>query len=95
MKDLVFFVYLNQKLSLGPLFWLHAGPSEQREHGGNIFENMRGVGGKCGSEVGINSRGQMTFCLLPDILAQWVEQISEADYFFLILCSRNILQFDN
>ena len=41
-----------------------------------------GVGGKCGNEVSIISHGQMTFCLLPDFLAQWVDKISEAFFFF-------------
>ena len=47
---------------------------------GNIFEHKKwgGGGGKCGSEVGIISRGRSTFCLLPDFLA---ENICEADFF--------------
>ena len=30
---------------------------------------------------GHNQLPTMTFCLLPDFLAQWAENISEADFF--------------
>ena len=87
---MVFFVYLNQKLSLGHIFGYMQGRwNSESMRGAIFFENMRGgggQGGKCGSEVGIISPGRMTVCLLPDFFAQWVEKNSEADVFFLILC---------
>ena len=90
MKDVVFFVYLNQKLSLGHIFGYMQGRRNSESMGGGqyflkIWEGGA-QGGKCGSEVGIISPGRMTVCLLPDFFAQWVEKNSEADVFFLILC---------
>ena len=52
--------------------------------GGNIFENTRGGSGH-------NQLPTMKFYLLPDFLTQWAVNVSEADFFFLILCSQNIL----
>ena len=45
MKDVVFFVYLNQKLSLGHIFGYMQGRRNSESMGGAIFfENMRGGG---------------------------------------------------
>ena len=43
---------------------------------GGIFLKIQGGGGS-----GHNQLPTMTFCLLPDFLAQWAENISEADFF--------------